>query len=427
MKVGVVGLGLSGLRAAMLLERAGVDTCLFEARARAGGRLWTVEGTAGPLYEAGGEWIDADHLRILALLDELELAPQAAPSGTGVAIYRGERTTEDALWDEAIEAESAVENKTRALCQDLRSPAWDNAWAADLDRCDVAQFMRETTHSERGLFWVTAKYRSDEGEDLDRVGLLGWLAGFMLYTERQGGELAAWRLPGGSGDLCARMLSRLQAPASFGRVLQTVRQDQAGVSLLFGDGEERVDRVVLTLPPSCLKRVEFEPPLTTEQSAAVEACRMGRIVKICWEFEFPWWRDLGLNGSIVCDGPLQCVWDASIGETPILCAYVCGEDAVWLAAQRDPVRAALELLDGFFPAAGSCFVGGRCHDWTNDPFTRGGFSHMQPGYVLDHLRFIATPGGRVHFAGEHTATWTGFMEGALESAERVTEEMLCHE
>jgi monoamine oxidase len=32
--------------------------------------------------------------------------------------------------------------------------------------------------------------------------------------------------------------------------------------------------------------------------------------------------------------------------------------------------------------------------------------------------------GRVHFAGEHTSLWTAWMNGALESAERVTREII---
>ena len=42
MKVGVVGLGLAGLRAAMLIERAGAEALLFEAREQVGGRLRTM-------------------------------------------------------------------------------------------------------------------------------------------------------------------------------------------------------------------------------------------------------------------------------------------------------------------------------------------------------------------------------------------------
>lgn len=424
MKVGVVGLGLSGLRTAMLLERAGIETVLFEARPRAGGRVWTIEDSDGPLYEAGGEWIDGDHVRMLSLLDELGIAPRSAPEGSGVVIHRGERTTDDALWDEALEAESVVEDKACAMCQELQSPAWQNSWAADLDRRPLDHFLRDTVDSERGHFWVTAKYRADEGEDLDHVGLLGWLAGFTLYTGRDGSEAESWRIPGGAGEVCTRMLSRIECPAAFDRVLKAVRQDATGVSLVFGDGEVRVDRAVLTLPPSCLRRVAFEPALPPEKSAAVEACRMGRTIKICWEFDRAWWRDLAMNGNLAWDGPLQCVWDASIGETPVLCAYICGQDAVRFDTESDPVRTGLHLLAGLFPAAAKCFVRGQCHSWTSDPYSRGGFSHMQPRYVLDHLRYIAPPAGRLHFAGEHTAAWTGFMEGALESAERVSEEVL---
>jgi len=37
---------------------------------------------------------------------------------------------------------------------------------------------------------------------------------------------------------------------------------------------------------------------------------------------------------------------------------------------------------------------------------------------------MGRPEGRVHFAGEHTSAWMGWMEGALESAERVAREVM---
>ena len=36
---------------------------------------------------------------------------------------------------------------------------------------------------------------------------------------------------------------------------------------------------------------------------------------------------------------------------------------------------------------------------------------------------LAHPEGRVHFAGEHTSMWTGWMQGALDSARRVAREI----
>jgi monoamine oxidase len=40
------------------------------------------------------------------------------------------------------------------------------------------------------------------------------------------------------------------------------------------------------------------------------------------------------------------------------------------------------------------------------------------------LPAMRRPDGRVHFAGEHTSLWIAYMNGALESAERVVKEIL---
>ena len=149
---------------------------------------------------------------------------------------------------------------------------------------------------------------------------------------------------------------------------------------------------------------------------------MSRALKICWEFDHAWWHDLGWGGSMMCDGPLQQTWDGSIGEAPILTAYICGEESTRWLALGDPVRAGMYELSVLFPEASKHFVRGWAHNWLTDPYSPGAFSHLAPGYVLEHMEHISPPEGRIHFAGEHTALWSGFIEGALESAERVVEE-----
>lgn len=151
---------------------------------------------------------------------------------------------------------------------------------------------------------------------------------------------------------------------------------------------------------------------------------MGRSVKIALQFEGAWWKDLGWSGSMFCDMPIQQCWDASRGESSVLCCYVCGRDSEHFRCSRSAVEVALEQLDALFPGASKHFVCGAAHDWSSEAFSRGGFSHIPKGYVMSHLQHIATPLERVHFAGEYAATWNGFIEGALESAERAVEEIL---
>jgi monoamine oxidase len=206
--------------------------------------------------------------------------------------------------------------------------------------------------------------------------------------------------------------------------LRRVRQGPDGVELIFEHGKEKVDAVILTLPPPALERVVFEPALSTAKRCAIEASEMGRVVKICWQFREAWWRGDEWSGSMQCDGPIQQTWDGSMGTAPILSAYVCGDDSVIWQNERNPVLAGLREVTRYWPEAQELYVRGWMHDWTRDPYAMGGFAHLAPGYVLEHMKHIAPPDGRIHFAGEHTASWVGFIEGALESAERVVGEIV---
>lgn len=408
----------------MLLERAGVEVSLFEANNRPGGRLHTADEGDGVLYEAGGEWIDADHHRIIALLKEF--GHEADPRGNwpNRLSYAGKHVSEDLVWNDALEDDLRVEATAKEMCQTLKSPPWSNCQAAEWDRGTVADFLREHTESVRGLWWVTSKYRSDEGEDLDKIGLLGWLTGMLNYLDRDGDEVSAYRFPGGASRICEQMLNSLKAAPNYGSVLTRVTQNANGVTLKFENGNAQADRVVLTLPPPALERIIFEPALSVGKRCAVEACRLSRAVKICWHFKSAWWKEAGWGGNMLTDGPIQQTWDGSLGEAAVLNAYLCGQQAVDWMRTGDPVNASLYELAQMFPEAQSEFIRGWSHDWISDPHAGGAFSNLAPGYVLEHMAEIAPPENRIHFAGEHTATWVGFIEGALESAERVTQEVL---
>lgn len=424
MTVGVVGLGAAGLRSAQLLEQAGIEVKLFEAKGRPGGRLHTIDEGDGAVYEAGGEWIDSDHHRVLSLLKQFSLEPDVKTNWPRKLIYEGKHTTEDLIWTDALEDDLRVESAAREMCRELNSPPWTNHQVPEMDQRVLQDFLREHTQSERGLWWVTSKYRSDEGDDTDQISLLGWLCGYLNYLNRDGDELSAFRIPGGGRGLCEKILQSLNGPHSFGTPLRRVRQDSKGVTLLFENGQTRVNHLILTLPPTALERVVFEPALSVTKRCAIEACRMSRAVKIVWQFDRAWWKDREWGGSLHCDGPLQQTWDGSLDAAPILTAYICGEEAVRWSSLGDPVRAGLYELSLLFPEAAQHFKRGWFHNWVGDAHAGGAFSHLAPGYVLEHMEHIATPEKHIHFAGEHTALWTGFIEGALESAERVVAELL---
>jgi monoamine oxidase len=190
----------------------------------------------------------------------------------------------------------------------------------------------------------------------------------------------------------------------------------------FGGEALAYDRVVLTLPPPCLSSIYFEPALPEEKMAAIHACQMSRTIKISLVFRSRWWEEVGWSGFLFADSPLQQIWPA-LPPHPVLCAYIGGNDAVEWTENPEAVADAVAALDSLVPGAQAAFVRGEVHNWIADPFAQGGFTSLAPGYVLGHMQHIGSAVGRIHFGGEHTAIWTGFIEGALESAERVAGEI----
>lgn len=429
MKIAVVGAGISGLQAALLLEEQGHQVTVFEARERLGGRLLTESLSTGATFEAGGEWIDSDQPLVHALVAKYQGSLDEAIREPALAIFRGEIRRTDDLWADLLADEETVEHMARSMARELTLPAWSNHEFAKYDSLTLASFVRQHCASDRGHWWMTANLRSDEGDDLSHIGLLGWLAGYIHYVDRENlnrgeSEMSAYRSPDGFSDLVAKMAADLSGDIRLGEPLIKIRHSEQNVTLHFENGTDTFDSVVLTLPPRCLERVIFEPALEGAKRCAIEACGMSRAIKIVWEFKETWWKERGFCGRFHCDGALQQLWDGSRGDTPILTAYITGDRAVEWTKLADPVNAGVYELSQYFPESKAHFRQGKMFDWINDPYSLGAFSHYAPGYTLDHAENMVKSNGRIHFAGEHTATWVGFIEGALESARRVAREIV---
>ena len=95
-----------------------------------------------------------------------------------------------------------------------------------------------------------------------------------------------------------------------------------------------------------------------------------------------------------------------------------------LEKMSEPERAATALAQArqLFPELSTECEGAVSHCWGLEPWQRGSFALHTPGQI-GFLDVLARREGRVHFAGEHTSPWTGWMQGALESARRVVEEI----
>src|SRR6185312_3235750 len=115
--------------------------------------------------------------------------------------------------------ELRLEAAVHELCRDLKQPPWANTHLPELDRRSLATFIDESAQSERGQWWLRARSLSDEGDDPEKIGLLGWLCFNLLYLAREGGEMSAYRVAGGTREMISRMAQSIMAEPNLGHVL----------------------------------------------------------------------------------------------------------------------------------------------------------------------------------------------------------------
>src|SRR3954447_20813820 len=85
--VAVVGAGFAGLSAASVLQSAGVDIVVLEARDRVGGRAQTIEAHGVPL-DLRPQWIGPTQRRMTALAERFGAATvRTFDDGDRLALY----------------------------------------------------------------------------------------------------------------------------------------------------------------------------------------------------------------------------------------------------------------------------------------------------------------------------------------------------
>jgi monoamine oxidase len=113
------------------------------------------------------------------------------------------------------------------------------------------------------------------------------------------------------------------------------------------------------------------------------------------------------------------------GPTGIAMAYTGGDGGRRLAEldenrRVDSVAADLATM---YPTIGAP-LGGFSRAWSAEPRFGGSYAAYGPGTVTAHWQVLREPHGRLHLAGEHVATWTGYLEGAVESAATVADRIV---
>ena len=187
------------------------------------------------------------------------------------------------------------------------------------------------------------------------------------------------------------------------------------------------DFLVCTIPLPVMRRIEIAPALSPSKRAAIDEVDNMAMARVYLQSRRRFWLERGESGWAQTDDPID-VWDYTRdqpGTRGILGAYTSGRMARQITA-RDPAERGpfvLEMMEQVHPGIREHFEGSASYSWVTDPWVQGAAAEFKAGQLSKYYAALRQPEGRIHFAGEHTSPWNGWMNGGLESGHRVADEI----
>ena len=438
----VVGAGLAGLAAALRLRDAGCSVSILEARTRAGGRVHTLRApfSDGLYAEAGAARIQDSHDYTLRYVKRfnLTLDPFFPTGGNSITTIGGRRLVapQGTAVDLArVPLDFTGEERSLGLRGGLGrflfaglnaiGDPLDAKWPSqDLSRFEVPirEFARANGASPAFTQMIAM------GHDLSGMSAL-----HLLRDTAVGAKTRLWyKIRGGNDQLPAALAAVLSDDIRYGAPVVRVAQTDEGVSVTYLRDRTPVtlngDVAICAVPAAVATSIDFVPPLPATKRTALTELGSLPMVRVFLQTARRFWIDRGDTGWATTDDPMD-VWDYTRdqpGGRGILGAYLSGAIARQVSVLDDRARGrfVLERMEAAHPGVSEHFEASASYSWIEDPWARGASAEFAPGQMSRHYQTLRQSVGRLHFAGEYTSPWSGWMNGALESGHRVADAIL---
>ena len=427
----------------MELVAAGRDVLLLEASERVGGRSKAGE-ICGQTIDHGGQWVGPGQDLLLEQAKALGIHTYPQYTQGKSLLYMDERVQSYSgdvprlpVWSLAELA--LVERRWRKQVATLpEAKPWAAPNAAKWDAHSVESWIQGNVRSHATREFVRIVTRAllcAEPEQVSYLCFLEYLRqgrGLESLIGTEGGAQQD-KFVGGAWQIPQRMAQQLGDRVILNAPVLSVEQSDQSVTVCTAAASYTASRIIVAVPPPHAAQLHYSIPLPSARMGLLHRMPMGAVIKIHVAYNKPFWRRLGLNGSVVGnDTHFNVVFDQSPEDESVgvLVGFMDGAHAVAMSAQGESVRrdqAISDLVKYFGPDAANP-IGYIDQDWTQEPWSLGGYvAHLPPGAITRYGPALREPCGLLHWAGTETATqWSGYLDGALQSGIRAASEVNEH-
>jgi monoamine oxidase len=457
-RVLILGAGIAGMVACYELQRAGYDAHILEARARPGGRNWSLRA-GDEILETNSvqhvHWSSGEHLYF-------NPGPARLPyHHEGILSYcrmlnvplevmcndnRGALMQDDAAFGGAPQVNRRVVNDSRGYVAELAAKAIGagaldaNVTIEDKERLRGFLFAfgaldRDLIYrgSTRAGFATPPGGGTDSGSANQPLDLRQLLASDFWRGPMQFGELSTMAATmmqpvGGMGRIGQAFGRKLFDYITYRAQVTQLRRSAAGARVVWRDASgtehaEEVSLVLVTIPFAVLRGMDadFSPAVR----AGIAAVDYVPAVKIAFQAERRFWEeDHAIYGGISWTGrDITQIWYPTAGihqkKGVLVGAYIWSNEigrrfAAMTPAQR--LEAAMADGERLHPEYRQWLGKGVTVAWPNIPYSGAAWAEWSDEARAQYYPVLLKGDGPFLFCGEHMSYITGWQEGAVRSA-----------